>query len=440
LLIQYIIFTEITAMDITEIIILVGIVFLFIYIVLRGIHKKTLSSRIDHPGFSAHSFANSHSLYETPSSFLPRIRQSLGAIFAPGLSRNREGLEEVYPDNKTAFNDPDNLPLKEYAIFSSFNSAYNGSANTIEQLGKVMYNGCRFLDFNIFHSEDNLYVGYSRDNMPVMVDTSLPLSKVIEYINAYAFSLDKDIEMKEQQSTQMRIVKDIISPGSSNSTTIQQSYTKYPLIINFRVYRPPKSTLDIVDKLYTEVSGKYGFKNLHAENGVAIPITRYTPLKSLTKKVIITMDYQNILQIYSGQPPYDISNVDPATMETVRKFSNIMMGEGSFGAFYSYADVDKNTNQMLMIMDTKMSINHSYETNTNTMKLAYPSYSDDVANPDSYKYIQNYKIQMIPVRFYINDLQLEKYIKLFSDNKRPFLPLYNAKSYILQPSNTPPPT
>jgi hypothetical protein len=352
-----------------------------------------------------------------------------------------EGFEtastEPYPDNKTAFNDPKNLPLKEYAIFASFNSAYDGNETTIQQLAKVMYSGCRFIDLNVFHADDELYVGYSRDNSPYQVDTSLKLIEAIQYINTYAFAIDKDAEAREAKSFQMKFLKDTLDPGSENAPTIQKAYMNYPLFLNIRVYRPPKTSFDILGKTYEAISGKNGLKNLYTTNGVAAPVTKYTPLQTLSKKIIVSVDFQNILQIYSGPPPYDAKNIPPETKEVMNKMANIRIGGAEWNSFYSYADVNKNANQTLINMDNSVSTGHSYETNTNDMKLVYPSYSDEMANPDAHKYIKNYKIQTIPIRFYINDTALDKYVRLFSDNKTPFLPLYHANNDIINKMKSP---
>jgi hypothetical protein len=376
-------------MTTTEIILGVFIVCAFWYIIIRWVHKKYVK-----------------------------------------YSANREGMESKPYPPKTAFTDPENLPLKEYAIYSSFNSAYDGKQNTIDQLAKNMYGGCRFIDFNVFYANDDLYIGYAVDNAPVMTDTSLKLSQAIEYINNYAFTLDKDTETKVKQSDRDQYVKGIIDAGSMSATTIHQTYINYPLFVNIRVYRPANSKTDIIEKVFTVITGKNGLQNRHSTNGQAIQIGPFTKLNELRKKVIITMDFQNILQIYSGPPPYDATNVPATTTEYVNKMANIVIGGDKWNAFYKYSDVEKNTFRPLKVIDTAVNSKHSYETNTNDMKLVYPYFADVLKNPDSYKYIASYKIQTVPNRFYINDANLERYIQLFKENKTPFLPLYYAHTYI----------
>ena len=334
----------------------------------------------------------------------------------------------------TAFNDSANLPLKEYAIYASFNSAYDGTTNTLEQLGTVMYEGCRFIDLNVFQVNDEYYIGFAKDNAPTLIETSLTLSKVIEYINTYAFSLDSKIANKVKASYNTMIANSI-QTNAADKATIQKNYINYPLFVNIRVYRPPNSKTDISTGVLKMLTGKTGLRNLYVDgegtDAKAKPVNQFTPLKDLSKKVILSMDYQNILQIYAsvGNNIYDAKNIPVETLKQINQSVNIQIGSDNWQAFYKYADANQNCVDMLVHKDTNLDLTHSYETNTSVMKLVYP-YFDETGNPDSYAYITKYKIQTVPNRFYIDDDNLTKYNKLFYEQKTPFVPLYNALTYI----------
>jgi hypothetical protein len=374
-----------------ELFLIVSIVVLFVYIIVRWLYKK-------------------QALYQN--------------------ANTREGMEDLPYPPETAFTDPENLPLKEYAIYASFNSAYDGEKNTLKQLGTVMYNGCRFIDLNIFFSDKDLYVGFSNDNAPTMVDTSLKLSKVIEYINQYAFSIDDEIK-SEVGNAQILQIKGFSDTNIQSGQTIQKTYINYPLFINIRVYRPPESDIDIIKLVAEAVGGEHGLLNtLGSVNGeTATEITRYTKLKDIGKKVVLCVDYENILQIYSPAPPYDPTTISPEILKTISRFANIQIGTNNWYAFYNYPELEKNTYSMLEITQSKLSNDINYETNTTNMKLVYPYYSD-MSNPNTLNYIKHYKIQTIPLRFYITDDNLTKYMELFTENKTPFLSLYHALRYI----------
>ncbi len=384
-------------MEPIEIILVVSIIVLVLYIIIRWLYKKKHC-------YSPHS--------------------------------TKEGMEIINYPQQNSFTDPENLPLKEYAIYASFNTAYDGNQVNVKQLGTIMYGGCRFIDFNIFYSDKDLYVGFANDNAPTMVDQSLKLSKAIEYINQYAFSIDEDIK-KEVENTFSSQIREFGDTTVQSGQNIQKTFVNYPLFVNIRVYRPPDSDIDILKLVSDAFIGKNGLKNLYrSENGFAKEVTKYTMLNEIRGKIILCLDYENILQMYSGSPPYDPSRIRPDVVVTARKTANIQIGSNNWYAFYNYPDLEKNTYNMLEITNSSVTPNIHYETNTNNMKLVYP-YFTDVSNPDSYKYITKYKIQTVPNRFYIDDENLTKYINLFTDNKTPFLPLYHALRYVRQTNPQP---
>ena len=52
------------------------------------------------------------------------------------------------------------LPLKEYCVKASFNSAYNGTDVSKETIQQRIIDGYRFLDLNVFSASGDIYVGY----------------------------------------------------------------------------------------------------------------------------------------------------------------------------------------------------------------------------------------------------------------------------------------
>ena len=353
---------------------------------------------------------------------------------SPNMPDNlKEGLDTIPYPSADAFADSTNLPLKEYAIKSSMNSTYDGTAVSIDQLATIMYKGYRFIDLNVFMTDSsNLYVGFSADNAPTMVDVSLPFHKAIDYINSYAFQLDTNIQTKVQAADFTAKVNAVINPNVKSAKTIQDTYTTYPLFLNIRVYRPPNSTADIISLVYDEISK---MKKLYVDgSGTAIKISQYTPLSDIMGKIVVSMDIENILEIYASPVPYDPAKIPPETKQTIDKMASIKTGGDNWSTFYSYADVAKNPNMPLVKQSTDIQ-NPSYETNAIKVQMAYPSYNETSSNPDTYDFLSNHQIQCIPVRAYISDLNLDKYVKLFDQNKTPFLPLYVADTF-LKKSNT----
>ena len=341
----------------------------------------------------------------------------------------QEGMDAIPYPQKNAFLKTNNLPLKEYAINASYNTAYDGNKISIDQFRKVLYMGCRFVDVNVFLTDKNkLYVGFSSDNAPTLVDTSLPFYDVIDCINNYAFKQDPDTKKKVEATNYIKYIHNTLDKPSVNGLTLQDSYYNYPLFLHIRVYRPPNSTADIVGEVANGLKALDN-KYKYVENGKPVKVTQYTPLKDIMRKVVVSMDIENILQIYASPPPYDPNNIPLETRKVIEKTVNIKTGGDNWSAFYKYSDVEKSTHTMLKIMDDKIS-NNTFETNALNMKIVYPYYSNDNFNPNSYTYLLNHQIQTVPHRFYINDENLQKYIDLFEANKTPFLPLYYAYTYI----------
>jgi hypothetical protein len=344
-----------------------------------------------------------------------------------------EGFDAIpYPD-KTAFVDTKKLPLKEYAIKASLNSAYDGNGITLDQLANVMYYGCRFIDLNVFVVDSSsLYVGFSSDNAPTMVDVSLPFHKAIDYINAFAFQIDKEAQARIQAADYSTMVQKTLAPGSKNQKRIQETYTEYPLFLNIRVYRPPSSTRDVVSLVYDEL--KKLKKPYATAEGSAIKVSQYTPLSDLMGKVVVLMDIENILQIYASPAPYDPDKIPQETREIIERMVNLKTGGQNCGTFYSYADVLQSTSMPLKKLSDNVA-NVSYETNTLMMKLAYPSYSETTEIPDALNFLLNYQIQIVPMRYYIQGSNLDAYNRMFDSNKTPFLSLYNAHTYLTDKRN-----
>ena len=340
-----------------------------------------------------------------------------------------EGFDTIAYPGKDAFADTKNLPLKEYAIKASYNSAYDGKNISLEQLSNVMYYGCRFIDLNVFVVDSSsLYVGFSSDNAPTMVDVSLPFHQAIDYINAFAFQIDREAQNRIQAKDYSAMVRKSLAPENQSQKRIQDTYTEYPLFLNIRVYRPPSSNIDVVSAIHTEVK-KLKKQYLNPETGSAMKVSQYTRLSELMGKVVVVMDIENILEVYTSPAPYDPEKIPAATRDAIDRMVNIKTGGHNWGTFYRYSDIVKNPTTPLKKLSDDIS-KVSYETNTLTMKLVYPSYSEKTDIPDALDFLKNYQIQCVPMRYYLSGANLDKYNRMFDSNKTPMLPLYNAHTYL----------
>lgn len=305
-------------------------------------------------------------------------------------------------DCSNSYADSNTLPLREYFVKSSFNSAHNGvgfdvSTNT---LGQRISEGYRFLDLNVYcASGENLYVGFAKDNNPTMNNTNLPFEMAIQYIQQNAFS------------------KKSLLPASVPS--LIENYSSYPLFVHIRVYRAPDSKVDVISKVAKVLNALNYPQFLRDENDKPIQINGCTPLNKLMGKMIFTLDILNITQIYAPTATPGADYVPAETIESIRSFVNMLTGGNTCLAFYDYNDAQ-------IVSKTKKLRNVSnLKTNAQYMFIAFPN-PINAANPDSYKFVLDNSIQFIPMRAYLSDSAskcLANYIKVFDDLKKPFVPL-----------------
>ena len=219
------------------------------------------------------------------------------------------------------FSKSTDLPLKEYCVKSSFNSAYNGSDVSKETILERIKEGYRFLDLNVFYANDDVYVGFSPDNSPTLTSNKLLLSDALQCINDDAFS---------------------------STTSFNGKLSKVescPMFVHIRVYRKPGSTIDIVSNVANVINGSekagkpaYTSNYLRESDKTPTKITGCTTLSKLNSKLIFSMDILNLLEIYAPPNYQSAATLPPETITTMQSFVNILSGGSTFPAFYRYTD------------------------------------------------------------------------------------------------------
>jgi hypothetical protein len=317
------------------------------------------------------------------------------------------------------------LPLREYCVKSSFNSAYNGTDVSKETIQQRIIDGYRFIDFNVFSASGDIYVGYSPDNTPSLISNKMLLSDALKQISETAFSSSTVFESK------------------------MTNIASYPLFVHIRVYRKPGSNVDIVTKVENIINGvpdatapSYTVHYLRDSEGNPTQITDCTKLSTLMGKMVFSMDILNILEIYAPIHFQDASTVPPDTIASLQKFVNVLTGGSTFPAFYKYTD------DSLIHRTNKLGIGEaktggSLKTNVKHMYISFP-HPDDVqkngSNPKSTGVIQpsitsfilDRSIQFTPLRVYLADPNVDIYRNIFETVGNPFAPM----SYVYQHLST----
>lgn len=340
-------------------------------------------------------------------------------------------LNELQSDPNFApvnIDDLANLPMREFAIKGAYNAAYDGKAFTLAQLGKIMASGCRYLDMQLFLSNNILYVGHSQTPRVASVETSLTFSEVLGYVSQYAFTVDNKIMnpfMDSQEELKKKNEETTINDGAP---TLQNTYTKYPLFLNLRINRPQNSNEDIVEIIYTKYLNPDSPDTivptdfLYRQNDIALKIDKDTPINQLERKIVFVMDIDNILQNYTTT--FNAEDVPLNTRRYLNKFVNVKTGGHTWKTYNNYDNVEVQCNKLpLYVKDNGL------HTNVNNLYMVLPS-DGNSGNPDYQKYVMNYRIQNAPNRFYIEDNNLKKYNDMFDAMKRPFVPMAYVARYI----------
>jgi hypothetical protein len=310
------------------------------------------------------------------------------------------------------------LPLKEYCVKSSFNTACSGKDVSEETLLKRIKEGYRFIDLNVFSASGDVYVGFSPDNSPSLTSNKLLLSDALKCIGDNAFSSGTVFE-----STMSNI-------------------SKYPVFVHIRVYRPKDSITDIIANVAKTVTGGKTSPPVYSQNYLLdsdrtpLQIDGCTPLSTLMGKMVFSMDILNILEIYAPVNYQSASTIPPETIESLQTFVNILSGGSTFPAFYRYTD-DSLVYRTNTLGISNSSIKGSLKTNVKYMYICFPHPNDvsklvtpinkkatGVIQPDIKSFLLSRSIQFIPLRIYLADANVKTYTDLFDTIGTPFAPMF----------------
>jgi len=319
--------------------------------------------------------------------------------------------------DKNKYDDTGSFPLREYLIKGCFNSAYNGSNVSAEVIQTRLSEGYRFLDFNVFCASGGIvYVGFSKDNAPVMGDATLKFEDALSTVAAYAF--------KSQP-----ISSSATSATSANAgPSLRTNYINYPVWVHIRVYRPPNSETDVIGKVAELIQNAQIPGNLFLTNAKGKPtqITGCTSLKSIGPKIIFSVDIENVRQVYQPSDTLSTEWTPVATREAIRKFANVLTGGSTIPAFYRYKDksISRNTKKLGPSDGPKGKTNAKY------WYIVFPHPDDTRENPDATKFVLQNTIQLIPMRVYLGGDNLRKYNEIFESLKTPFAPLTHVYTHL----------
>jgi len=253
--------------------------------------------------------------------------------------------------------------LKEYQIFSSWNSCAQSDNNvSLQQLEKVLLNGCRFLDFEIYFIEGSPVVGFSKGKYQS---------------NESIQQIDSDYVIPFVDVCSM-----IVSGKCPNPND--------PLFLHFRI---KSNNVNIFEKMAENFISS-GLKAKLCKTKV----NQNTLLSDLQNKIIVVVDktyvpaiqrtetsFGKMVHMYSGTSELPSSKIQQTLDQKVRTLS---------------LKNDNETNTLSLVMVT------------HEVGIDY-----DQMNVDQFvKLVIDHSIQIIPHKFYSDDGVLTEYKNFFSDN------------------------
>lgn len=367
-------------MDFSRKLIVLLIIIIFIYIIFRLIIKRIQIKQAYHIKYNTEGYEN-----QTTESIQNDYKCSLT------IQNNlKQKLENIRKYAKNA----ESLYLRNFAIKSSLNTAYNGKENSTDMINYVMTRGCRFLDFEVYLYKDPVtevtssVVSISKngdaDFLPL--DSNLTISDVLFYVNMYAFNATCP-NYEDPIFIQLR-PKIIKNNDYDNNKKILCSAINQAIVANLSPLYSGKinsttSLYDLLGKIIivmddSEFSDCSLNVNLSSNSTPVVPTTPTTPTNTC--------------------PPVDSSN-------NVNPYVNVPIMQT-----YSYQTLPLQQNALTLNTST-MLCNVTTITQVLFEDVNGVSYTTNV---DSYYLFKNYSCQIIPMMFWNTGGDLCNYETLFN--------------------------
>jgi hypothetical protein len=282
------------------------------------------------------------------------------------------------------------LPLMQYIVKSSYNSAITGSYASLLMLKYVINRGCRCLDFEVLYLEDPNSkkknkipcIAYTTDSTYLSIDTvnRIPLSDIFKCILANAFTC---------------------AIGND------------PLFIHLRIKSNDADIYPDVAKLIDSHLSPVLYTK---------KVNETTLLSDVMGKVVIIMDK-------TLNPDYNENNITSCKNTSgpcysLKKYVNMESGS-PFLRNYKYTFILSKSTNPPQIM------NNNKTTDINNMHMVVPDNdSTSVSNPPLSPFITKYGVQFSMYKFYCNDSELDNYEEFFSENRYAFVPMAKALTYL----------
>jgi hypothetical protein len=280
------------------------------------------------------------------------------------------------------------LPLREFIVKSSYNSAISGDFANSEMIRILLQRGVRLLDFEIYTDGIIEYVSYSKDKdseftMSTVNEPSdrLSLANALGTVNSYSF---------------------IIPSPSPNDPLFLLLRVKNKLSDQKQVYKRIADILKTTfpNRLYQDSDGK------------AIEVNGSTPFKDIMGKIVIIFDTEGKISDYHKSCANDKN-----TCSEIYPFVNIPANIASGLPIYNYDDITTKYHERVL------QEGEGFGTTINTFVMVAPPVDDIIQFPPPKEVINSSFPQFILYKFYIKNANLAEYEDIFNEANSSFVPI-----------------
>lgn len=280
-----------------------------------------------------------------------------------------------------------NMPLHEYCIKASYNTARSGDYVSTKMIAAVLNRGCRFLDFEVFYiKEGNLYI---------------PKIAVSSDINYALLDTKNSISLDDALTT---VATNAFSQNSPNSDD--------PIFINLRIKSRDSNVYQAVAKSIDANIKTIGYTG---------KISKTTRLSEVMRKVVIIVD--NTIQ--PGYTEYAECKTGNTSCYGLVNYTNIESGS-EYLNLYRYTDLLNHSNEIVLLKDDNI------HTTATRMKMAIPDSVLNTSNPAYKEFVIKHACQNVLYQFHIVDKNLLDYEEFFNDTMGGTVPLSVSLPYFVQ--------
>lgn len=329
-----------------------------------------------------------HYLLKTRNTLKLKAQQELEKKHVEGFGEDE--IQKVMQSNEPVAIDAVldkfwDLPLREFIVKSSYNSAISGDYANPEMIRILLQRGVRLLDFEIY-TDTIEYVSYSNDNDFTMSTVNEPsdrlsLASALETVNAYSF----------------------IMPSPSPND---------PLFLSLRVKNKLSDQTDVYKRIADILKTTFPNRLYQDSSGKAIDVNGSTPFKDIMGKIIVIFDTEGKISNYQTYCA-DTTN----TCSKIYPFVNIPANIATGLPIYNYNDVTTNYHERVLQQGD------GFGTTINTFVMVAPPVDDIIQIPPPKEVINSSFPQFILYKFYIQNANLAEYEDIFNQANSSFVPI-----------------